>query len=169
MSLLSHYRTLCTGRRVPPELALPMVRAMKGQTIEEMHETISSFAGEVIFQYPIEDADTLALIIDPDFLPEDDPLIKALRERRIPLHSRLAFMDYTNLHIGQESDPLRERLAREIEAAYPLRKTYRKLYKRQQGKSEAEKQRLGLKFHLEQDLALATAAELPEDMPRATA
>lgn len=157
MSLLSHYRTVTMGRSVPLPLALALVRSMKGLSLEDQHRKLSEFAADVVFQSPIEDPDTLALVIDPDFLPEDDPMIKAIRERQIPLHSMLAFIDYTNNHNDDDCATLRRRLAAEIEAAYPLKKSYRKLHKRQEGKPQAEQERLELEFHLEMDLALATS------------
>ena len=157
MSLLSHYRTVTMGRKVPLELALSLVRAMKGLSLEEDHKKLSEFAAQVVFKGPIEDMDELALVIDPDYLPEDDPMVKAIRERRIPLHSKLAFISYTNDHNAVEDDMLRARLAEEIELTYPLKKSYRKLHKRQEGKSQAEKERLELEFHLEMELALAAS------------
>lgn len=157
MSLLSHYRTVTMGRKVPLELALSLVRAMKGLSLEEEHKKLSEFAAQVVFKGPIEDMDELALVIDPDFLPEDDPMVKAIRERQIPLHSLLAFINYTNDYNAVEDDMLRARLAEEIELTYPLKKSYRKLYKRQEGKSQAEKERLELEFHLEMELALAAS------------
>lgn len=166
MSLLSHYRTVTMGRKVPLELALSLVRAMKGLSLEEEHKKLSEFAAQVVFKGPIEDMDELALVIDPDFLPEDDPMVKAIRERRIPLHSLLAFINYTNDHNAVEDDMLRARLAEEIEATYPLKKSYRKLHKRQEGKSEAEKQRLELEFHLEMELAEQQRGMMDEDEER---
>lgn len=153
MSLLSHYRTVTMGRKVPLELALSLARAMKGLSLEEEHKKLFEFAAQVVFKGPIEDMDELALVIDPDFLPEDDPMVKAIRERQIPLHSKLAFISYTNSHIDDDSAQMRQRLAQEIELTYPLRKGYRKLHKRQEGKSQAEKERLELEFHLEMELA----------------
>ena len=105
-------------------------------------------------------------MIDPDFLPDDDPMMQAIRERRIPLHSMLAFINYTNDHNAVEDDMLRARLAEEIEATYPLKKSYRKLHKRQEGKSQAEKERLELVFHLEMELAEQQREMMDEDEER---
>ena len=159
MSLLSHYRVVSSGRKVPYELVLPFVRSLQGLTEQEQHDKMSEFAQNVIFSCPIVDLRRLSAIIDPESLPDDEPLLRALRERRIPLHTLLAFTDYIANHTDDKSRPMRDRLAEEIEHSYRLKKVFAELHKRQEGQTEAEKQRLELETILTCEAAAEAAAD----------
>lgn len=150
MSLLSNYLAAVGDREVPVEVSLKFADSLKGLTLEEQKTHLQNFIIDVLSDYPIEDMDRFMSAFYPEYLPEDDAFLKAFRERNIPLYTRLAYADYAATHPGEDGGYMRRRLAEEMEHCFPLKKWAAKLRKQQEGKSEAERQRLELKAVLKQ-------------------
>lgn len=162
MSLLSKYCAALCGRNIPPEVSRRFVDALKGATLEQQQEQLDIFCLEVLSQYPITDPSSLWVTFYEGFLPEDDPFAKAFRERRIPVHTGLALMEYAFKHSGDDGRYIRQRLGQEMELRFPLKPWAAKLHKKQEGKSEAEKQRLELKAYLRHEMTDENREKLHE-------
>lgn len=154
MSLYSVYREAISGCPVPVTCALNMVESLKDLPLPVQEARIRRFCRQAVRRFTDYDLDEAFVTILPDYVPEDDPFVVALRERRIPLHCRMAFIDYVSSMEYSKSCSLRQRLARELEATYPLQKWAKRLRRQQQGCSESEKQRLELKALLERQALL---------------
>ncbi|MBQ8150657.1 MAG: hypothetical protein IJ041_09085 [Clostridia bacterium] len=163
MSLYSIYRQTLSGCPVPASHGLAMAEALRGLPLETQQKRILEFGRWAVKRFTDYDMDAAYASILPDYVPEDDPFVVALRERRIPFHSRMAFLDYVSTLEYSSSCGLRQRLARELEATYPLQKWARRLHRQQEGQTEAEKQRLELVALLRREAALEACDPRPED------
>ncbi len=163
MSLYSIYRKTLSGCPVPASHGLALAEALKGLPLEAQQERIVEFARWAVKRFTDYDMDQAYASILPDYVTEDDPFVVALRERRIPFHSKMAFIDYVSTLEYSRSCGLRQRLARELEATYPLHKWAKRLRRQQEGKSEGEKQRLELVALLQRDAAMEACNPSPQD------
>ncbi|MBE5779748.1 MAG: hypothetical protein E7331_10535 [Clostridiales bacterium] len=160
MSLLSKYLAAVGGRKIPHEVSLRFAESLKGASVEQQQKYLDNFIIDVLSEYPIEDMSRFMSTFYEEYLPEDDPFVKAFRERNIPLYSRLAYAEYAAGHLGEEGEYLRNRLAEEMEMQYPLKKWAARMYSRQEGKPEEERQRLELEAVLRQNALLESLEDI---------